>query len=98
MHHRNHGGWGSFLWVFATGIGLARLFGWPWDKIWRHHLGWLVILYAAMLGLRLRRPGAPPGRGALVVAAGVVRGLLRPGAGALPVHGGLRGAVGHHPA
>jgi len=53
MHHRNHGGWGSFLWVFATGIGLARLFGWPWDKIWRHHLGWLVILYAAMLGLRL---------------------------------------------
>jgi hypothetical protein len=28
MHHRNHGGWGSFLLHFGLGIGLARLFGW----------------------------------------------------------------------
>jgi hypothetical protein len=49
MEERRHT-WGAFLATFDVSILLARLAGWSWDKLWRHYLAWLVIVYAAILG------------------------------------------------
>ena len=45
--------WGAFLVTFGASILISRLAGWSWDRIWRHYLAWLVILYAAMVGFNV---------------------------------------------
>jgi hypothetical protein len=49
MEERHHP-WGSLLATFAASVLIARLWGWSWDKIWRHYAAWLVICYAAIVG------------------------------------------------